>query len=131
MPRIGDLQRKKLKKQLLLKDNAKAAALAAGISPSAARNATRLKCVIDCQDEIMQEFKAEDIVKQVTDRLLFEMKHAKNASDRIAAATWLGRKEAMFTDRMETTHKFPTSDENGNVITNVFNRISLTPTTNN
>jgi hypothetical protein len=42
-----------------------------------------------------------DIARDVVLCLHKEMLNAKNASDRIAAASWLGRKEAMFTDNVK------------------------------
>jgi len=42
-----------------------------------------------------------DIARDVVLCLHKEMLNAKNSSDRIAAASWLGRKEAMFTDNVK------------------------------
>jgi len=42
-----------------------------------------------------------DIARDVVLCLHKEMLNAKNASDRIAAASWLGKKEAMFTDNVK------------------------------
>lgn len=54
-------------------------------------------------EDAWSEIKIEDIniAKEVVLCLYKEMKNAKNSADRIAAGSWLGKKEAMFTDKQE------------------------------
>lgn len=54
-------------------------------------------------EEAWSEIKIEDInlAREVVLCLRKEMYTAKNSADRIAASSWLGKKEAMFTDKQE------------------------------